>query len=74
MSNPAFADGWKRLQAWATANGDSLNGSNQLAAASFVTFGVDSDFGGTVTIISIVSLISVTAIGGYFFLRKRKEQ
>ena len=30
--------------------------------------------GNTVAIIVIISMISVTAIGGYFFLRKRKEQ
>lgn len=30
--------------------------------------------GNTVAIIVIISMISVTAIGGYFFLKKRKEQ
>ena len=28
----------------------------------------------TIAVITIISLVSVTAIGGYFFLRKRKEQ
>ena len=27
-----------------------------------------------IAIIVIISMVSVTAIGGYFFLRKRKEQ
>ena len=35
-------------------------------------FGLES--GNSITIIVIISMVSMTAIGGYFFLRKRKEQ
>ena len=30
--------------------------------------------GNTVAIVVVVSMISITAIGGYFFVRRRKEQ
>ena len=75
VSNEAFADAWARLQAWATANGDSLNASNQLAAKSGVSplVNIIGENTNTVAIIVIISMVSVTAIGGYFFLRKRKE-
>ena len=39
-----------------------------------VPFSIMSETGNSVAIIIIVSLIGITAIGGYFFIRKRKEQ
>ena len=44
------------------------------AAARIAPLSFVSGNGNTVAIIVIISMISVTAIGGYFFLRKRKEQ
>lgn len=43
--------------------------SSRIALASVI-----GNTGTTVSIIVVVSLVSLTAIGGYFFLRKRKEQ
>ena len=75
LSNSAFADSAERLLAWATANGDSLNVNNELAQASRVPFiGFSSETSNTAAIIIIVSLVGLTAIGGYFFIGKRKEQ
>ncbi len=65
---------YQRLLAWAAANGDVLNSSNELAQGSHInplTNVADS----TVTIaIVVISAFSVLAIGGYFFLRKKKVQ
>ena len=66
---------YARLVAWAAYHGETINGSYNIVSASRIsilntTIGKN---GNTVAIIVIVSMISVTAIGGYFFLRKRKE-
>ena len=75
LENSAFADAKARLLAWATANGDSLDVNNQLAQASRVPFiGFSSETSNTAAIIIIVSLVGLTAIGGYFFIRRRKER
>lgn len=44
------------------------------ASASNGIFGINSDTASTTTIIVIISLVGLTAIGGYFFIRKRKER
>ena len=41
--------------------------------ARVTPFNIIGNNGNTVAIIVIISMISITAIGGYFFLRKRKE-
>lgn len=46
----------------------SVSASSRITSLSFI-----NGNGNTVAIIVIISMISVTAIGGYFFLRKRKE-
>lgn len=72
-TNSAYLAEWTRLQAWAAANGESLNSSSMLAAARISPFTNIVSNTNTITVIVIISMISVTAIGGYFFLRKRKE-
>ena len=74
-SNSAYTDEWARLNAWAAANGESLNGSTLLAARPGVSplLNIIGENTNTVAIIVIISMVSVTAIGGYFFYRKRKE-
>ena len=67
---------YARLVAWAAYHGETINGSYNIVSASRIsilntTLGKNSN---TVAIIVIISMISVTAIGGYFFIRKRKEQ
>ena len=73
-TNSAYLTEWTRLSTWASKNGESLNGSNQLAQAPIqkVSDIVKSNATGTIIIV-VSSLITITAVGGYFFIRKRKE-
>lgn len=72
-----FADAYNRYLAWASACADSApfdrndEIQTRLSAKSLAT--IIGNNSNTVAIIVIISTISVTAIGGYFFLRKRKE-
>ena len=72
--NSAYAAEWARLSAWATANGDTLNASSQLAQSSKISplVNIINENTNTVAIIVVISMVSVTAIGGYFFIKKRK--
>ncbi len=73
--NSAYTTEWTRLSTWASKNGDSLNNSNQLAAGANpnpVSIIVGNS-GNIVAIITVVALISAASIGGYFFIKKRKE-
>ena len=72
-----FADAYNRYLAWASACGDSapFDGNDNIQtrlSAKILSNIIKNDFN-TVAIIVIVSVISVTTIGGYFFLRRRKE-
>lgn len=73
-TNSAYLTEWTRLSTWASKNGESLNGSNQLAKTNTVTI-VDTINSGSSTIVLIaVSVIAAaSAIGGYFYLKRRKE-
>ena len=75
-TDSAYADAYARLSAWATANGDQIDANYALVQASGMSISniIDGKNGSTASIIVIVSLVSLTAIGGYFFLKKRKEQ
>ena len=72
-SNSAYAAEWARLSAWAAANGESLNSSSILASARISPLANTVGNTNTIVIIGVISMISITCIGGYFFLRKRKE-
>ena len=72
-SNSAYAAEWARLSAWAAANGESLNSSSVLAAARISPLANIVGNTNTIAVIVVISMISITCIGGYFFLRKRKE-
>ena len=73
-TNSAYLTEWTRLSTWASKNGESLNGSNQLAQAPIqkVSDIIKSNTSGTIIIV-VSSLITISATGGYFFIRKRKE-
>ena len=73
-SNSAYTAEWARLSAWAVANGDTLDTTTNTLSAPRIT-GLMNIAGNinTTAIIVIVSMISLTAVGGYFFLRKKKE-
>lgn len=63
-----------RLSAWATAHGEHLDSNMDLVSNSRIAlFGRISESGNVAAVVTVVSLIGATAVGGYFFLRKRKE-
>ena len=68
----------ERLIAWAKYHGNVINasGDDYIISRNIIPFGPmgDSDNTKIIAIVSIVSLIGVSAIGGYFFLKKKKEQ
>ena len=74
-----FAKARERFQAWARANGKSITFNQETGAIEYNTrsitlptiFGESSN---ATAIVVIVSVVSLTAIGGYFFLKKRREQ
>lgn len=64
-----------RLEAWATANGEQLDsGMNLVSNANFIIKGSEIKDGDAFALIAVVSMVSATAIGSFFFIRKRKEQ
>ncbi len=74
-THSAYAAEWKRLQDWAKANGESLDESNLLATASnSATMFANNNATNAAAIISIIAVLSLSAVAGYFMLRKRKEQ
>ena len=64
-----------RLQAWARANGESFDPSaktfSKLRPISILNY--QPEVTNTTLIIIVASIVSGLAVGGYFFLRKRKE-
>lgn len=64
-----------RLVAWATANGEQLDGNfNLVSNANFIIKGNAIKDGNAFALIAVISMVSATAIGSFFFIRKRKEQ
>lgn len=75
-SDNTYLAAYKRLSAWATANNDSFNNSTHVLEANHNGISVSinnyiSD--SAVLIIAVISIISLTAVGGYFVIRRRKE-
>ncbi len=67
------ASGTDRLSAWAAANGDVLNSDLELVAKVRISiFGTPEQTNNTIIIV-VISVVSLSAIGGYFLLRKKKE-
>ena len=64
-----------RLAAWATANGDSFDGGTGAIASSAVVnpLSAIANSNGATLIIIVASIVSLTAIGGYFLFKKKKQ-
>jgi len=74
-ANSAYLVEWTRLSTWASKNGDTLNSSNQLEIAVKPANIIASSFNSDIVIILVIgTLISFGVIGGYFLLRKRREE
>ena len=72
-----YEEEYARLLAWAEANGETIGtagGKTNVLNSAQILGIINKGNNSYVTIIVVVSLVSLTAIGGYFFLRKRKEQ
>lgn len=64
-----------RYNAWAAANGDtSPFAGNDIVPAQEAAVVLANSNSGTAAIVAIVSVITLSAVAGYFMLRKRKEQ
>ena len=70
--NMQFRNAYNRYVAWARALGEDPWSSGKANSAAMM-IGLNSQTTNTVAILVIISLASVTAIGGYFFIRRRKE-
>ena len=71
-SNSAYLTEWTRLSTWASKNGDSLNGSNQLASRGDISL-LKINKTNNVGLILIISLISFSSVGAYIFVKRKKE-
>lgn len=72
-----YAAAQSRFSAWATANEETAtwNGTNLSISNAKISIlpSTNIENTNTIAIIVIISLVSVTAIGGYFFIKKRQE-
>ncbi len=72
-SDSIVANARLRYEAWARAYGDTTPYQTTVGNSAKLLSSLLGESSNTVAIIVIISMVSVTAIGGYFFLRKRKE-
>ena len=75
-SQAAYADARARLSAWATAHGESFtvtDGVGSFSAYVPSTTTIETQASDMTLIIVLASIVTVAAFGGYFLLRKRKE-
>lgn len=63
----------ERMTKWAAANGSSFDPSTGFASRSSIVPVMESTTN-VATIAIVISVISLIAVGGFFFLRKRKEE
>ena len=72
-----YSDARARYEAWAIANKDAApydgNDDIQTQLGAKILSRIIGNGSNTVTIVVIISMIGLSAVGGFFFLRKRKE-
>lgn len=74
--NSAYASEFARLSAWATANGESLNSSNLLSKSptmSVLSILNNNNNQLAIILLVVVGTISLSAIGGYFYFHRKRE-
>ncbi len=78
QTNDAHSAILARYNSWANACKDStpFAGEGIVTAqnSKFILDGALSEAGSVAAVVAIISLTTLTAVGGYFFLRKRKEE
>ena len=72
-TNSAYLTEWTRLSTWASINGDSLNGSNQLAANRKVYLLSPVINNNRVVFIAILSACGIAIISAFAFRKKREN-
>lgn len=69
----AYANAYARLSAWATANGYIFDSYSLVEASRLHVMNQFVANNNALIIVVITAFVSATFIGGYFFLRKKKE-
>ena len=74
VENSAYSSEYTRLSAWASANGESLNSSNQFGQhPNSSIFKIGSEQNNAYILIIILSLVGLSTIGLCLYIRKRKS-
>ena len=71
-TNSAYSSEWDRLRTWAEFNNESLNSQNKLGAIEKVNEASVSN-NETIVLVVIVSMISLSIIGGYFYFKNKRR-
>lgn len=71
-TNAAYTNEWDRLRTWAEFNGESLNNQNKLGAIEKI-FESNQSSNEMIVLVVIVSMISLSVIGGYFYFKNKRE-
>lgn len=76
FTNAAYSKECARLQAWAIANGETIQLSNYQIQASYPNnrMNFNSINGQTATMVMIISLVGLVTCIGYYFLTKKKKE
>ena len=76
FTNAAFSEECARLQAWAIANGETIQLSNYQIQASYQNnkMNYNSINSQTATMMMIISLVGLATCIGYYFLAKKKKE
>ena len=75
-ANTQYSAARARLTAWAAANGESFDTTEKILKASRVVNGLPNEVfkdNSATTLIVILSIVGIIAMGGYLVFRKRKE-
>lgn len=70
-----FKAAYARYVAWADANGDAtpFDGTDTISSSRINIFGINSDGNKVAIILVITSVLSLTAVGAYFFFKKKHQ-
>lgn len=76
FTNAAFSEECARLQAWAIANGETIQLSNYQIQASYQNsrLNFNSVNSQSVMMVLVISLLGITSCVGYYFITKKKKE
>ena len=76
FTNVAFSEECARLQAWAIANGETIQLSNYQIQASYQNsrMNFNSVNSQSVMMVLVISLLGITSCVGYYFITKKKKE